>query len=268
MGAEDHRRRQHARVKAIKLYQKLLAFHKDDADKSALLDADLHRLRFGWNKAVGETKNDALQGRARSVRRRPTRARTLRDGPLPARGRRAGRRRPREGPRDRARRREGASPKAPAGSCASTSSRTSRASPPASPPSACGPTRCPTIKRHVQEHHEGVLPRRAGRLRRAAEGGAAGGRSNSTGTRRRRCSRKKPVLEFDHDLPATPTTSSEPRSSPRPKGLKPGLLLPHRQPRRGLRRGEQLGQLHRRLGVRPRHRQPARATASPKWPGW
>src|SRR5262249_5083884 len=37
-------------VKAVKLYQKLLSFHKDDKDKSALLDADLHRLRFGWNK--------------------------------------------------------------------------------------------------------------------------------------------------------------------------------------------------------------------------
>ena len=44
-------------IKAIALYKKLLAFHKDDTDKSALLDADLHRLRFGWNKAVGEAKN-------------------------------------------------------------------------------------------------------------------------------------------------------------------------------------------------------------------
>jgi len=45
-------------VKGIKLFQKLLAFHKDDADPSALLDTDLHRLRFGWNKAVGEAKNE------------------------------------------------------------------------------------------------------------------------------------------------------------------------------------------------------------------
>lgn len=44
-------------VKAIKLYQQLLAFHKDDKDKSALLDTDLHRLRFGWNKAVGDKRN-------------------------------------------------------------------------------------------------------------------------------------------------------------------------------------------------------------------
>lgn len=44
-------------IKAIGLYKKLLEFHKDDNDKSALLDADLHRLRFGWNKAVGEKKN-------------------------------------------------------------------------------------------------------------------------------------------------------------------------------------------------------------------
>src|SRR5262249_47382392 len=45
-------------VKGIKLFQKLLAFHKDDKDNSAFLDTDLHRLRFGWNKAVGEAKND------------------------------------------------------------------------------------------------------------------------------------------------------------------------------------------------------------------
>jgi tetratricopeptide (TPR) repeat protein len=44
-------------IKAIKLYQKLLAFHKDDQDKSALLDTSLHRLRFGWIKAVGEKRN-------------------------------------------------------------------------------------------------------------------------------------------------------------------------------------------------------------------
>jgi uncharacterized protein YfaS (alpha-2-macroglobulin family) len=49
---------QNRTVKGIKLFQKLLAFHKDDKDNSALLDADLHRLRFGHNKAVGTNKND------------------------------------------------------------------------------------------------------------------------------------------------------------------------------------------------------------------
>jgi uncharacterized protein YfaS (alpha-2-macroglobulin family) len=48
---------QNRTVKGIKLFQKLLVFHQDDQDKSAFLDADLHRLRFGWNKAVGEAKN-------------------------------------------------------------------------------------------------------------------------------------------------------------------------------------------------------------------
>jgi hypothetical protein len=43
-------------VQAIKLFQQLLKFHADDTDKSAFLDIDLHRLRFGWNKAVGESK--------------------------------------------------------------------------------------------------------------------------------------------------------------------------------------------------------------------
>ncbi|MCE9568364.1 MAG: hypothetical protein K8U57_40705 [Planctomycetes bacterium] len=44
-------------VKGIKLFQKLLAFHKDDKENSAFLDTDLHRLRFGHNKAVGTNKD-------------------------------------------------------------------------------------------------------------------------------------------------------------------------------------------------------------------
>jgi hypothetical protein len=43
-------------LKAIRLYQGLLGFHQKDSDKSALLDADLERLTFGHNKAVGEEK--------------------------------------------------------------------------------------------------------------------------------------------------------------------------------------------------------------------
>ncbi|MBX9628622.1 MAG: hypothetical protein K2X82_32795, partial [Gemmataceae bacterium] len=43
---------------AVRLYQKLLAFHKDDANKDAFLDADLHRLRFGFNRVVGEGKDE------------------------------------------------------------------------------------------------------------------------------------------------------------------------------------------------------------------
>lgn len=44
-------------LKAIKLYQQLIAFHQKDDDKAALLDADLSRLEFGYNKAFGEEKN-------------------------------------------------------------------------------------------------------------------------------------------------------------------------------------------------------------------
>ena len=43
-------------LRAVKLYQAVLAFHKDDADKTAFLDADLHRLRWGYNAARGEEK--------------------------------------------------------------------------------------------------------------------------------------------------------------------------------------------------------------------
>ena len=43
-------------LKAIRLYQQLLRFHANDDDKAALLDADIERLGFGNNKAVGEEK--------------------------------------------------------------------------------------------------------------------------------------------------------------------------------------------------------------------
>lgn len=46
-----------ATLKAIRLYQNLLKFHLKDADPTALIDADLLRLDFGWNKAFGEEKN-------------------------------------------------------------------------------------------------------------------------------------------------------------------------------------------------------------------
>lgn len=44
-------------VRAIMLYQALLKFHAQDKDKTAFLDADLWRMNFGYNKAVGEEKN-------------------------------------------------------------------------------------------------------------------------------------------------------------------------------------------------------------------
>ncbi|MCU0857101.1 MAG: MG2 domain-containing protein [Pontiellaceae bacterium] len=45
-------------IKAIDLYGKLLDFHQNDPDQSALADADLLRLQFGYNHAVGDEKND------------------------------------------------------------------------------------------------------------------------------------------------------------------------------------------------------------------
>jgi len=47
-----------ATVRAIRLYQKLLAFHRNDADRSAFIDADLARLTFGYNAAAGEGKDE------------------------------------------------------------------------------------------------------------------------------------------------------------------------------------------------------------------
>lgn len=45
-----------AKLKAVRLYQALLAFHQDDSDKTAFIDADLHRLKFGYNQALGPDK--------------------------------------------------------------------------------------------------------------------------------------------------------------------------------------------------------------------
>ncbi len=46
------------RYKAVRLFQNLLAFHRNDADKTAFADADLWRLSLGNNMAVGPEKND------------------------------------------------------------------------------------------------------------------------------------------------------------------------------------------------------------------
>ncbi len=47
------------KLKAIGLYQGLLVFHQDDADKTAFIDADLHRLTFGNNQAIGPEKEES-----------------------------------------------------------------------------------------------------------------------------------------------------------------------------------------------------------------
>jgi hypothetical protein len=47
-----------AKLKAIRIYQALLSFHQNDGDKTAFIDADLQRLVFGNNQAVGPQKTD------------------------------------------------------------------------------------------------------------------------------------------------------------------------------------------------------------------
>ncbi len=48
-------------VKAIRLYQELLRFHRKDDEPTALIDADLNRLEFGYNQAFGEEKGSRYQ---------------------------------------------------------------------------------------------------------------------------------------------------------------------------------------------------------------
>ncbi|HOD47907.1 MAG TPA: hypothetical protein PKK58_11065, partial [Opitutaceae bacterium] len=44
-------------VKALDLYGRLMRFHERDADRSAFLDADLARLNYSFNVAVGDDKD-------------------------------------------------------------------------------------------------------------------------------------------------------------------------------------------------------------------
>jgi hypothetical protein len=50
-----------AKFKAVGLYQALLAFHQNDQDKTAFIDADLQRLIFGHNQALGPEKAERYQ---------------------------------------------------------------------------------------------------------------------------------------------------------------------------------------------------------------
>jgi len=49
------------KLKVIALYQAVLHFHQKDADHSAFLDADLARLNYGFNVAVGEEKAERYE---------------------------------------------------------------------------------------------------------------------------------------------------------------------------------------------------------------
>ena len=50
------------KVRAIWLFQNLLKFHQNDTDKTAFIDADLWRLQFGKNQAVGPDVNEKYKG--------------------------------------------------------------------------------------------------------------------------------------------------------------------------------------------------------------
>tara|TARA_B110000008_G_scaffold275904_1_gene314212 strand:+ start:5426 stop:11533 length:6108 start_codon:yes stop_codon:yes gene_type:complete len=45
------------KIRAIKLYQDLLNFHKNGENQDAFIEADLLRLRYGYNQSFGEEKN-------------------------------------------------------------------------------------------------------------------------------------------------------------------------------------------------------------------
>jgi len=52
-------------LRAVRLYQDLLRFHQDDEDPAARLDADLLRLEFGNNHAIGDEKTSRYQAALR-----------------------------------------------------------------------------------------------------------------------------------------------------------------------------------------------------------
>ena len=55
-----------AALKAVRLYQALIKFHRQDADPTALLDVDLARLVWGKNIAVGATTDERFRAALRS----------------------------------------------------------------------------------------------------------------------------------------------------------------------------------------------------------
>ncbi len=55
------------RLKAVRLYQDLLRFHQRDSDVTAFVDADLSRLQFGYNSAVGESKSARYQAALQAI---------------------------------------------------------------------------------------------------------------------------------------------------------------------------------------------------------
>lgn len=54
-------------AKAIRLFQQLLKFHQNDKDKSAFIDADIARLGYGKNIAIGDEKNARFKKAIRAV---------------------------------------------------------------------------------------------------------------------------------------------------------------------------------------------------------
>ena len=55
------------RLKAVRLFQEVLRFHRDDADSSALIDVDILRLLHGKNIATGDGANDRFVEAMQSI---------------------------------------------------------------------------------------------------------------------------------------------------------------------------------------------------------
>jgi uncharacterized protein YfaS (alpha-2-macroglobulin family) len=58
---------QSPKLQALKLYQKIMAFHRGDADPDAFTDADLQRLRYVRNNAAGEDASDIYLKRVAEI---------------------------------------------------------------------------------------------------------------------------------------------------------------------------------------------------------
>jgi len=56
-----------AKLNAIKIFQLILAFHQNDADKDAYIDADIMRLNYIKNVSVGEGKNEIYIKRMKEI---------------------------------------------------------------------------------------------------------------------------------------------------------------------------------------------------------
>ena len=199
-------------LKAIRLYQDLLKFHAADDDRAARIDADLWRLSFGNNKAFGEEKNArykaALKRLADKWADHELSARALHDWATVLHE---------EGDFVAARQiaQQGLArfPDSVGGRRCYNLIQQIEAKSVAVSDRAGLERAAADDRRPLPQRHQGLLPRRAVRLRRLGQVAAPPAERPERRPNGRQLLAKKPVLEWSADLPATEDFQERRRTS-------------------------------------------------------